>query len=62
MKKKFIVVGSEYYRDHNGHAFYFPIKNLGIFNDQNEAEKCLLANYDDCGGQVAMFEVMFEEN
>ena len=59
--KKFIVVGGNPYRMYTGTITFTHLRELGQFNTQEEADRCIEQNYDECGGLLDVFVVEKEK-
>lgn len=55
--KKFIVVGGTPFTIYNRTTTFVNLKKLGIFDTEEEAEKCTVENYEDCKGLITFFEI-----
>jgi hypothetical protein len=59
-KKKYIVVGGNPIKVYTGTQTYTSLKQIDIFDNKEEANKCIKDNYEECGGLIDVFEVEYE--
>jgi len=60
MKKKYVVMGGNPFRGYTGTTTFTALRTLGIFDTQEEADKCIDDKFDDCGGLIHVQEVTFD--
>lgn len=56
-KTKYLVVGSCPFTGYTGTTTYTSIKKIDQFNDKEKAVKCVIENWDECGGLIEIFEI-----
>jgi len=54
---KYIVVGGCPFRGYTNTLTYTAIRELGQFKTEEEANKCIEENWDECGGLINLFEI-----
>ncbi len=57
---KFLVIGGKPFVGYTRTTTYTDIRILGFFALLDEAEDCVRANYDDCGGLISIIDLVNE--
>lgn len=54
---KYLVVGGSPFTMYTGTTTYNSLRKLGLFNNKEEADKCIKEKWFECAGLIEVFEI-----